>query len=39
MKINLPLVNTSKVKELMKDNKNINIKIFSIAIARHFIRE
>ena len=26
-------------EELRKDNKNINIKIFSIAIARHFIRE
>nr|WP_314657249.1 ComF family protein [uncultured Fusobacterium sp.] len=26
-------------EELKKDNKNINIKIFSIAIARHFIRE
>ena len=26
-------------EELRKDNKNINIKIFSIAIARHFIKE
>ena len=26
-------------EELRKNNKNINIKIFSIAIARHFIRE
>ena len=26
-------------KELRKDNENINIKVFSIAIARHFIKE
>lgn len=26
-------------EELRKDNDNINIKIFSIAIARHFIKE
>ena len=26
-------------EELRKNNKNINIKIFSIAIARHFIKE
>ena len=26
-------------EELRKDNENINIKVFSIAIARHFIKE
>ena len=26
-------------EELRKNNKNINIKIFSIAVARHFIKE
>ena len=26
-------------EELRKDNENINIKVFSIAIARHFIME
>ena len=26
-------------KELRKDNENINIKVFSIAIARHFIKK
>ena len=26
-------------EELRKDNENINIKVFSIAIARHFIKK
>ena len=28
-----------EIKDFRKNNKNINIKIFSIAVARHFIKE